>query len=144
MNFFETGGFWAVWLPLLEVGHFRSCSPSFCPEQRLGNPEDTGKRQGGPGTEPEPQTGTVGTVRKRNRNRRNRFPGTETGTGTVLSCQTLLKHRKTLFVEEPPEPKTGTDRTFPPPNRNRTEPNRGHSEKGSLTRTWSDKKMLPL
>ena len=24
--------------------------------------------------------------RKRNRNRRNRFPGTETGTGTVLSC----------------------------------------------------------
>ena len=58
--------------------------------------------------------------RKRNRNRRNRFPGTETGTGTVLSFKNVLKHRKTLFVEEPPEPKTGTDRTFPPPNRNRT------------------------
>ena len=46
--------------------------------------------------------------RKRNRNRRNRFPGTETGTGTVLSFKNALKHRKTLFAEEPPEPKTGT------------------------------------
>ena len=55
--------------------------------------------------------------RKRNRNRRNSFPGTETGTGTVLSFKYVLKHRQTLFVEEPPEPKTGTDRTFPPPNR---------------------------
>ena len=61
--------------------------------------------------------------RKRNRNRRNRFPGTETG--TVLSCWTVLKHRKPLFAMEPPEPKTGTARTVPPPNRNRTEPNRG-------------------
>ena len=42
-----------------------------------------------------------------------RFPGTETGTGTVLSLKDVLKHIKTLFVEEPPEPKTGTDRTFP-------------------------------
>ena len=44
--------------------------------------------QGGPGTEPEPETGTAGTVfagtERLNRNRRNRFPGTETG--TVLSC----------------------------------------------------------
>ena len=63
--------------------------------------------------------------RKRNRNRRNLFPGTETG--TVLSFKNVLKHRKTLCVEEPPEPKTGTDRTFPRPNRNRTESNRGHS-----------------
>ena len=41
--------------------------------------------------------------RNRNRNRRNgyRFPGTETGTGTVLSCETVLKHRKTFFAEEP-------------------------------------------
>ena len=66
--------------------------------------------------------------RKRNRNRRNRFPGTETGTGTVLSCETVLKHRKTFFAEEPPEPKTGTARTVPPPNRNRTELNRGLPE----------------
>ena len=68
----------------------------------------------------------------RSGNRRNRFPGTETGTGTVLSFKIVLKHRRKkkthLFVEEPPEPKTGTDRTFPPPNRNRTEPNRGHSD----------------
>ena len=40
--------------------------------------------QGGPGTEPEPETGTVGTV----------FPGTERGTGTA----------GTVFQE----PKTGT------------------------------------
>ena len=32
--------------------------------------------QGGSGSEPEPETGTVGTV----------FPGTETGTGTALSA----------------------------------------------------------
>ena len=62
--------------------------------------------------------------RNRNRNRRNRFPGTETGTGTVLSCETVLKHRQTFFADEPPEPKTGTARTVPSPNRNRTEPNR--------------------
>ena len=34
---------------------------------------------------------------KANRNRRNRFPGPETGTGTVLSCQTVLKYRKNPF-----------------------------------------------
>ena len=45
--------------------------------------------EGGPGTELEPETGTIGTFcRKklkslRNRNRRNRFAGTETGTGSV-------------------------------------------------------------
>ena len=72
-------------------------------------------------TEPEPETGTVGTVgtvsqepntepeppepfsRNRNRNR--------------PLCQTVLKHTK---------PKTGAARTVPSPNRNRTEPNRGH------------------
>ena len=63
------------------------------------------KNQGGSRTEPEPETGTVRTV----------FPETESGTGTVLSFKNVLKHGKTLFVEEPPEPKTGTDRTFPPP-----------------------------
>ena len=71
--------------------------------------------------------------RKQNRNRRNRFPGTETGTGTVLSFKNVLKHRKTLSREEPPEPKSGTDRTFPPPNRNRTEPNRGRYCEISMT-----------
>ena len=40
--------------------------------------------QGGPGTEPEPETGTVGTV----------FPGTERGTGTA----------GTVFQEPKPEP----------------------------------------
>ena len=40
--------------------------------------------QGGPGTEPEPETGTVGTV----------FPGTERGTGTA----------GTVFQELKPEP----------------------------------------
>ena len=39
--------------------------------------------QGGPGTEPEPETGTVGTV----------FPGTERGTGTA----------GTVFQEPKPE-----------------------------------------
>ena len=79
--------------------------------------------QGGPGTEPEPETRTVGTV----------FPGTERGTGTartvfepkpepssLLNC--ILKHTRTPSLEEPPEPKTGTARTVPSPNRNRTEP----------------------
>ena len=41
-------------------------------------------KQGGPGTEPEPETGTVGTV----------FPGTERGTGTA----------GTVFQEPKPEP----------------------------------------
>ena len=45
--------------------------------------------QGGSGTKPGQETGTVGTVfsrnRKQNQNRRNHFPGTETETGTVLS-----------------------------------------------------------
>ena len=85
--------------------------------------------QGGSGTEPEPETGTVGTVFPETESgtgtRRNRFPGTETGTGTVLSCQTVLKHRQTFLEEEPLEPKTGTARTVPFPNRNRTEPNQG-------------------
>ena len=40
--------------------------------------------QGGPGTEPEPETGTVGTV----------FPGTERGTGTA----------GTVVQEPKPEP----------------------------------------
>ena len=42
------------------------------------------KIQGGPGTEPEPETGTVGTV----------FAGTERGTGTA----------GTVFQEPKPEP----------------------------------------
>ena len=42
------------------------------------------KFQGGPGTEPEPETGTVRTV----------FPGTERGTGTA----------GTVFQEPKPEP----------------------------------------
>ena len=64
--------------------------------------------QGGSGTEPEPKTGTVGTV----------FPETESGTGTAGTViqepkpetkPTVLKHRKALFAEEPnwnrkPEP----------------------------------------
>ena len=69
--------------------------------------------QGGSGTEPEPETGTVGTVfsrnrfkaepeppepfsRHRNRNRNRPF---------LLKC---TETQKTLFAEEPPEPKTGT------------------------------------
>ena len=92
------------------------------------------KNQGCPGTEPEPETGTVGTV----------FPGTERGTGTA----------RTVFQEPKPEPEPSSllnciethknsppwrnrrDRkpeplelTVPSPNRNRTEPNRGHPEK---------------
>ena len=43
--------------------------------------------QGGSGTKPEPET--------------------------VLSFKKVLKHRQTLFAEEPPEPKTGTARTVP-------------------------------
>ena len=86
--------------------------------------------RGGPGTKPEPETGTVGTV----------FPGTERGTrtaGTVLQepkpqpePSSLLNctetHKNPLKLEEPPEPKSGTARPVPSPNRNRTEPNRGH------------------
>ena len=59
--------------------------------------------QGGSGTEPEPETGTVGTV----------FPETESGTGRnrnrnrpfLVNC---TETQKTLFAEEPPEPKTET------------------------------------
>ena len=89
-------------------------------------------KQDGPGTEPEPETGTVGTV----------FVGTEKGTGTAgtvfqepqpepepcLSVKTLLMYRETLSSEEPSEPKTGTARTVPCMNRYRTEPNRDHPE----------------
>ena len=61
--------------------------------------------------------------RNRKRNRQNRFPGTETGTGTVLSCETVLKHRKIPFYRATePEPKAGTARTVPP--QTATEPNR--------------------
>ena len=67
--------------------------------------------QGGSGTEPEPETGTVGTV----------IPEIESGTGTagtvfqepkpepsffLLNCTEIQK--KTLFAEESPQPKTGT------------------------------------
>ena len=89
--------------------------------------------QGGPGTEPEPETGTVGTVFfsqepnaepeppepfSRNRNRNRNHP----------LCYTVLKHTKTPSLEEPRGPKTGTARTVPSPNRNRTEPNQGRPE----------------
>ena len=43
----------------------------------LRNPTGTGNRS---------RRNRFSRNRKRNRNRRNRFPGTETGTGTVLSC----------------------------------------------------------
>ena len=84
--------------------------------------------QGGPGTEPEPETGTVFSGTERGTGtRRNRFPGTETGTGTVLSVKLYENtQKKKPSLEEPPEPKTGIARTVPSPNRNRTEPNRGH------------------
>ena len=91
------------------------------------------------GTEPEPGTGTVGTV----------FPETESGTGTAgtvfqepkaepsFSVKLYLTHRKAFFAEEPPEPKTGTARTVPPPSRNRTEPNRGLPDFSKTLRTLS-------
>ena len=89
-------------------------------------------KQSGTGTEPEPETGTVGTV----------FPETEIGTGTVgtvfqepklepepsFPVKLYWNTQKPFFTEEPPEPKTGTARTVPPPNRNRTEPNRGNPD----------------
>ena len=86
--------------------------------------------QGGPGTEPESETGTVGTVfagtERGTGTAGTVFRGTETGTGTVLSMKLYWNTQKTTSLEEPPEPKTGTARTVPSPNRNRTEPNRGH------------------
>ena len=86
--------------------------------------------QDGTGTEPEPETGTVGTI----------SPGTESRTGTVgtvfqepkpeacLLLKTAQKHRERPFLvdEEPSEPKTGTARTAPCANRKRTEPSRDH------------------
>ena len=68
--------------------------------------------------------------RKKNRNRWNCFSGTETGTGTVPFCKTVLKQNKP-FPEEPSGPKTGTARTVPCKNRSRTEPNWGHRERMS-------------
>ena len=60
-----------------------------------------------PNAEPEPPE-PFSRNRNRNRNR---------------SCLlNLLKHRQTLFAEEPPDPKTATARTVPSPNRNQTEP----------------------
>ena len=87
------------------------------------------------------RTGT-GNRNRRNRNRRNSFPGTESGTGTVLSFKNVLKHRRNLFVEEPPEPKTGTDRTFPPPNRNRTEPNRGQPVQSASVFSYMSRSII--
>ena len=79
-----------------------------------------------PGTEPELETGTVGTV----------FPGTERGTRTartvfqepkpepepssVLNC---TENHKNPSLEEPPEPKTEPIEPFHP--QTVTEPNRG-------------------
>ena len=64
-------------LPSL-LGRPPDCSSNLCPPKTF---------QGGPGTEPEPETGTVGTV----------FAGTERGTGTA---GTVLQEPK----PEPPEP----------------------------------------
>ena len=61
--------------------------------------------------------------RTRNRNRRNRFPGTETGTGTVLSAKLCpnIPEKSAPSLEEPPEPKiTEPLEPFHNPNCNRT------------------------
>ena len=80
--------------------------------------------QDGSGTEPEPETGTVGTS----------FPETKRGTGTVgtifqepkapkpdpsLSVSWHWNRKKALSRKEASEPKTGTARTCPCTNRNR-------------------------
>ena len=88
------------------------------------------EKQDGPGTQPEPETGTVGTI----------FPETERGTGTVgtvfqepkpepsLSVKTVLEYRQNPFLERNrqnrnPEPlELSHTRTV-------TEPNQDQSEK---------------
>ena len=78
--------------------------------------------QGGSGTEPELETGTVGTVFPRNRTRnwnhgtvfQEPKPEPEPSLSVKLHCHT----EKAPSPEKPPEPKTGTARTVPPPNRN--------------------------
>ena len=65
--------------------------------------------QGGPGTEPEPETGTAGTV----------FQEPEPEPSSLLNCTETHKNpllRGTAGTE------TGTARTVPSPNRYRTEP----------------------
>ena len=57
----------------------------------LLHPSNKGHLQGDSGTEPEPRTGTVGTVFPETGSGTGtagtvNFPGAETGTGTVLSC----------------------------------------------------------
>ena len=96
--------------------------------------EETPKKhmQDGPGTEPEPETRTIGTVspetgrgpepsfsQNRNRNRHHPF---------------LLKHieDKTFSRQQPSEPKTGTAGTVPCTNRNRAELKRGHPAYGTI------------
>ena len=87
------------------------------------NAEDAMKyMQDGPGTEPEPETGTLGAV----------FPGTERGTGTArtvfqepkplsLSIKTLLQYPETLSPEAPSKPKNW-NRSSRSTKHNRTEP----------------------
>ena len=86
-------------------------------------------QQGGSGTEPEPETGTDGTVFFRNRSR-NRNVGTvfqepKPEPEPCLSATPVLIE-KSHSRDEPLEPRTGTARTVPFTNRNRTEPNRDH------------------
>ena len=82
--------------------------------------------QSGPGTEPEPEIGTVGTVffRNRSRNYRNRFSGTETGTrpfcyNSTAETQENFFPQRNRWNRKPELLKRSRARTV-------TEPNRGH------------------
>ena len=85
--------------------------------------------QGGAGTEPELETGTVGTIIFREPKAEPELSDSGTEAGTVQLCSTIQKHRefdRKLFPEEPSEPKTGTVRTVLSMNHNRTQLNRDH------------------
>ena len=84
------------------------------------------RKQGGARTEPEPETGTVGTV----------FPA---GTaGTVFQepkpepCPNCTERQRSPSSGETVRTKTGTARTVPQPNRNRTELNWGPPDKSRI------------
>ena len=116
---------WVVWTscqrcevvssPSARRGEACSCSLNdhLFQQQPQEAPEEI---QGGPGTEPEPETGTAGTV----------FPGTERGTGTVFqepkpepepsSLLNCTETQKNPSLEEPgTENRNHSNRSIPKP-----------------------------
>ena len=83
--------------------------------------------QDGPRSEPEPETGTVGTVFPETKEEPEPselfFRNGNCNRNRPFLLKLYWNRKKNLSREEPSEAKTGIPRTIPCMNRNRTEPN---------------------